>query len=93
LLLPFVLGTGVLWGGSALLLVVAFVRARRRGRRILERWATEDARADARAAVLAATADNDKSPLESQQHDDVATPGGIVVFLPFAHKRSQQLPN
>lgn len=93
LLLPFVLGTGVLWGGSALLLVVAFVRARRRGRRILERWATEDARADARAAVLSATAANDKSPNESQHHDDVATPGGVVVFLPFAHKRSEQLPN
>jgi hypothetical protein len=88
LLLPFVLGGGVLWGGASVLLVVAFIRARRRGRKILARWAAEDARADAHEAAM-------RQRTEAATHtDDVAsTKGAIVVYLPYARKKADELPN
>ncbi len=99
LLLPFVLGTGVLWGGSALLLFVAFVRARRRGRAVLKRWASEDAQADARAAVIPFEArapsrvDGAVSPEPTKPKQDDVMTSGVVVFLPYARKPGGELPN
>lgn len=88
LLLPFVLGGGVLWGGAAVLLIVAFLRARRRGRRILAQWAADDARADAREAAA-------REAAKRTHTDDVASPssGGIVVYLPYARRKADELPN
>lgn len=107
LLLPFVLGSSALWVGSAGLLFVAFLRARRRGKRILARWAEDDARADRAAAAGVvvpfehkapskvdgvATSEPNKPQASANKQDDVAT-GGIVVFLPYARKKPEQLPN
>jgi hypothetical protein len=89
LLLPFVVGGGVLWGGSVFLLVFAFVRARRRGRRILAQWAADDARADARDAAA-------REATKRTHTDDVASPNapaGIVVYLPYARRKTDELPN
>lgn len=88
LLLPFVLGGGVLWGGAAVLLIVAFLRARRRGRRILAQWAADDARADAREAAA-------REAAKRTHKDDVASAssGGIVVYLPYARRKADELPN
>jgi|LNFM01.1.fsa_nt_gb hypothetical protein len=116
LLLPFVLGSSALWLGSAVLLFVAYVRSKRRGRRIMARWAEDEARADravaqgvvipfthraptvvesvpeaASAAVNGDSAGPDRSS-RSVKNDDVAA-GGIVVFLPYARKKPEQLPN
>lgn len=99
LLLPFVLGSSALWVGSAGLLFVAYVRSKRRGKRILARWAEDEARADrvAAAGVVVpfehkAPSKVDGAPVTSPKTDDVAT-GGIVVFLPYARKKPEQLPN
>jgi hypothetical protein len=89
LLLPFVLGGGVLWGGSVFLLLFAFVRARRRGRRILAQWAAEDARADAREA-------SNRNADERMHGNELVSshpPAGIIVYLPNAQRYSNELPD
>jgi hypothetical protein len=100
LLLPFALGSGVLTLASALLLLVAFVRTRRRGRKLLNRWASEDAAADARAAVIpfaprAPTKVDGRTPGgEPDVKTDVAgSPTGVLVFMPYARRRASDLPN
>jgi hypothetical protein len=84
-----VLGGGVLWGGSVFLLLFAFVRARRRGRRILAQWAAEDARADAREA-------SNRNADERMHGNEMVSshpPAGIIVYLPNAQRYANELPD
>lgn len=53
--LPLVLTGTALWGGIALLAIVAFVRRRRQQREKLARWEQEEAEADRALAVLSET--------------------------------------
>jgi hypothetical protein len=53
--LPLVLTGTALWGGIALLAIVAFVRRRKQHRERLERWAEEEEASDRALAALAAT--------------------------------------
>jgi hypothetical protein len=100
LLLPFALGSGVLSLASAALVFVAFVRTRRRGRATLSRWEAEDARADARAAVIPfasrAPSKVDGAPSIPEATRSVAdgpVNSGVLVFMPYARRRADDLPN
>jgi hypothetical protein len=80
--LPMVLTGTALWGGIALLVVVAFVRRRKDHRQKLSRWAEEEARED--RALAETSGLPTLSPGASELHPE--------LFMIAAHTRDSAVP-
>lgn len=84
--LPMVLTGTALWGGIAVLVVVAFIRRRKDQRQRLSRWAEEEARED--RALSAQNTANAGLPLLSPG----ATELNPELFVIAAHTRDSAVP-